>query len=132
VLSWTEFVADATPLTAIFGEQVPSAKGWVLHDLLLSRDGPELRFRVDLPGYPIQPPAKWRAAGFNTVQLQLAVIGVRDLSLRGLATSMIGDLGLSRREGAIALTFSGEGVQVEALVDSLLVTRVSAYARERG
>ncbi|WP_153545116.1 Imm50 family immunity protein [Streptomyces sp. RB17] len=38
-------------------------------------DGPTLKLRLDLTRYPDQPPHKWVAQGFNTVQIELCLSG---------------------------------------------------------
>jgi hypothetical protein len=97
-------------------------------DLVMSRDGPHLEVRFDLPEYPDKPPVKWAAKGANRVQLTLRAQPVAELSVAGLAWEMTATLTVEKEGGGIRLSLVGDGLEVSALSDYLFVQRLNAYA----
>ena len=73
----------AAGLSAVYGGSVPSLRKVVLHEVRIDCARGLLYLRVDLDEFPDRPPEKWRAAGFNAVQVKLQLAGVRALEIRG-------------------------------------------------
>ncbi len=74
--SWLESVDNPEILLEIYGEQfVPELDGVFVHEVRWHWDGPSFFIRFDLPTYPADPPDEWRKSGFNTVQVELALLG---------------------------------------------------------
>ena len=126
-VSWSDFLLDASSLVAIFGARDLRQDQLTLHEVVVSRDGPEVRLRFDLPEFPTDPPQKWVAQGFNTVQVTLSLVGVRNLSLEGLSTEMVVMLEISELDAGIQLNIIGDGIALTASADAAVLGRVSAY-----
>jgi hypothetical protein len=60
-----------------------------LHGVRLHRDGPVLHLSADLTPFPDMPSKRW-PAGANTAQIDLALWGVRLLTIEGWTTDMVG------------------------------------------
>lgn len=124
---WIDFLVDSAPVKAIFGDQIPSGRGLTLHDITIGRDGPGIILRFDFPEFPADPPAKWAKKQFNRVQITLDAGAVHDLSIYGVSTEMLADLDLAAEDSRIRLHFHGSAIDIKALVDGILVVKLSAY-----
>ncbi|RQX14904.1 hypothetical protein DDE19_21615 [Micromonospora ureilytica] len=123
-MSWVDLVTNPQGLREIFSEGPPTLSGVSLHGLVVEREGPTLRLRLDLPGYPANPPAKWRRNGSNTVQVELLFGGVSELRLVGISTEVIADIDV--RPG-VSLEVRSASMVVSALAASVTVSEVVAY-----
>lgn len=128
--NWLEFISDAAPLKAVYGQDIPSLHGVDFHGIDIHRDGPRVLLRFDLPEFPSHPPKKWVAAGFNRVQLRLLAIGVNDFQMVGLQPQCRLALGMTKENGFIRLLADGPGMKIDMSVEHLLVEGVSAYRNE--
>lgn len=130
-MSWNDLVSNPQGLRVIFQGDPPPLVGVSLHEVSVDRDGPSLRLRFDLPGYPSDPPAKWHRLGFNTVQVELLFGRVTELFLTGISTEVIADISIRRNsevsvDGA-SLELVSPPMQISAVAASLTVSRMSAY-----
>lgn len=123
---WTAFLTDATPIRAIFGDQIPSGRGLVLHEALLCRDGPSVTLRLDFPEFPKNPPSEWVSAGLNQVQVQLTATAIHELSINGLWVNMAVDLSISEEGSKIRIKLTGPTFDAKVLADGIFVVKVSA------
>ncbi|MFJ8195414.1 Imm50 family immunity protein [Streptomyces sp. NPDC096152] len=110
-------------LGSLYG-RVPDLSDVRIRSMNLSRAGPTLTLRIDLPYFPRSAPRKWIDAGADTVQCQFQFLAVENISLTCWApptrgTLVVQPLGRERRMRVsvsghgIALTFeSSEFVQV--------------------
>ncbi|MEW1589103.1 Imm50 family immunity protein [Micromonospora vinacea] len=125
-MSWVDLVTNPQGLRKIFPEGPPPLSGASLHGLVVEREGPTLRLRLDLPAYPANPPATWLRGGFNTVQVELLFGGVSELRLVGIATEVIADLEIRPADG-VSLEVRSASMVVAALAASVTVSEVVAY-----
>lgn len=123
---WAELVEDQRGIRAIFGGQAPDLRSISLHELSLDRDGPQLVLRFDLNKFPDTPPRKWQR--FNTVQLELSFIGVRDVNIAGWGTEIKTDLRFWRADdGIFVVELEGGGIRVSARALAAMIRKISAY-----
>lgn len=127
---WLDVVDDPRAIRAIFGDHTPSLQDVDVFDLVMSRDGPYLDVRFDLPEYPTEPPGKWADKGANRVQLTLRAQPIRELSVVGIRWQMRATLTVRTDGDGIMLSLVGDGIEVRALSESLFVHRVSAYTHD--
>ncbi|MFF7751331.1 Imm50 family immunity protein [Streptomyces sp. NPDC007971] len=113
-------------INRIYQGAPPSLSGIRLHQVVLGRDGPEMRVRLDLPDYPARPPRKWAAQGFNTVQIELAFGGLRSITLDGFGTDVTADISLTGGDG-ISVDIVGTGARIQAVSDSASIAALTAY-----
>ena len=129
---WTELLVDPRTIRAIFG-QAPSLEQVELVSIVLNRDGPMATLSFELAEFPVDPPKKWREAGFNAVQVRLQALGVRALEIRGLETTPILDLRLQREGDLLRVSGATDVMSIDITAEFLDVFSdgVSAYQVER-
>ncbi|MFF7747925.1 Imm50 family immunity protein [Streptomyces sp. NPDC007971] len=125
-MSWTSFVVNPEGITRIFQNAPPSLSGVRLHEVVLHKEGPQMRVRLDLPAYPAQPPRQWAAQGFNTVQIELAFSGLRSITLDGFGTDVTADISIARGD-TISVDIVAPGTRIRAVADSVSVAALSGY-----
>ena len=128
--SWTDLVLDAAPLKAIFGPKPPSLESINVHEVVLHRDGPRVLLRFDLHDFPMHPPKKWSAAGFNRVQIRLLALGVQQLQIAGLQSDIQVDLCIDKDGPLIRLQADNNAVRLYLETDFLIVEGINAYKEE--
>lgn len=125
---WTHSVDGAEGLRAIFKDVEPSLAAVRLHEVTLHQDGPTVVLRFDLAELPSAPPSKWQKAGLNTVQLKLALEGVRDVTMVGWGKNNVGPIEIRSAEPqGLEVAFTGEESRVRVTCDIARIDRVSAY-----
>lgn len=125
-MSWTAALSDATALERIYKGGIPELSGVRVHQLAFKRDGPQLVVHFDLPAYPVEPPAKWRAQGFNTVQLEVSFVGVRSVQLEGFGTDPVADIEIVDAN-PLQVRFDSDQFQMELTAVGAMLLDVSAY-----
>ena len=129
-ISWIDLVLDATPVKAIFGQELPMLEDIDLHEIALHRDGPRVLLRFDLQDFPMHPPKKWVAEGFNRVQMRLLASGVRELHIAGWQANNRVDLRIEKDGSLVRIRADNGVVQLDLIADFLIVDRISAYREE--
>jgi len=127
-MSWIDGLDGNHFLRSLFPDGDPPLDAVRVHEIQLHQDGPSLALRFDLSVYPEQPPAKWRAAGSNTVQLRLVADGVTDLVIRGWSLNNVGRLSIHGRPGL--LEFETGTCNVTAKAEHLRVDTVTAHRND--
>lgn len=122
--TWLDAVDDARAVRAIYGDDVPSLTAVPVHEIRLHRDGPRVTLRFDLSSYPATPPRKW--AGLNTVQVQLTLVDVLELSVEGWSNDPVADLSLTRDGDVLTMTSTG-ATRCRARARAAVVDKISAY-----
>ncbi|MCS0601264.1 immunity 50 family protein [Streptomyces sp. LP11] len=128
-MSWNSLLHNPEGITAVYGGDPPDLSGVRLRELTLHEDGPTLTVRLDLPAYPNQPPRKWAAQGFNTVQIELSLSGLRSIELEGFASEVTADVFLSEGDG-IAVDITSPHTRVQAVADTVYMAKLTAYTDE--
>ncbi|MEV5971803.1 Imm50 family immunity protein [Streptomyces sp. NPDC051921] len=126
-MTWVSLLADSGGLDRIYGGRPPALTSVRLHAVEVGREGPSLNLRFDLDVYPEQPPAKWAAQGYNTVQVTLSLGGLRDVTMNGFGTDPVVDISVEGTDG-VTLDIHSDEVQLHAVADAAYVSRISAYA----
>ncbi|MER8029064.1 Imm50 family immunity protein [Streptomyces bauhiniae] len=116
-------------MKAIYGVTPPPLTAVRRRQLTLHEDGPALTLRLDLP-YPADPPRKWAAQGFNTVQIELAFTGLSALTLHGFGTEITADAVLTAAGDGVAVRVTAPETTVEAVARTAHLAALSAYAQE--
>ncbi|WP_413757465.1 Imm50 family immunity protein [Streptomyces sp. MMBL 11-3] len=129
-MSWTALLVNPQGIDSIYQGSPPRLDGVHVHEVGLSREGPSLRVRFDLPEYPASAPPKWQLQGFNTVQVELCFGGLRSVEIDGFSVRPVGDISLSD-DGGIRVFISSDEVSVRAVADTAYVEKVTAYLADR-
>ena len=128
-MSWTAHLTDATAVRRLFGGEPPALRHTRIHEVTVSRDGPRVTLRVDLPGYPIDPPAKWAQQGFNTVQVELVFVGANGISMEGFGRDPFADVEITR-DDAVQLSVESPDFRLRLTAEAVLLSKLSAYMDE--
>ncbi|GDY34055.1 Imm50 family immunity protein [Gandjariella thermophila] len=128
--AWLDLLEDAASVRSIYNDQSPALDPIRLHEISLHTDGGRATLRFDLPEYPESPPKKWRLQGFNTVQVELMLIEIRELSLRGWNSAIDGRMSLARESDGVRVTMSTDSVRIDIKAAWATVVKVAAYLSE--
>ncbi|MFJ9818288.1 Imm50 family immunity protein [Streptomyces sp. NPDC101151] len=128
-MSWTSYLHNPEGVSAVYGGVPPELCGVRVHEVILHEDGPTLKLRLDLPRYPERPPRKWAAQGFNTVQVEVALSGLRVIALEGFGTEIEADISLSGENG-VTLNLTSPETRVHAVADTAYISKLTAYINE--
>lgn len=126
-MSWLTGVDNSAFLASLFPGGGPSLAQVNLHEVQLNRDGPTVLLRFDLDTFPTNPPPKWRASGFNTVQVRLMGIGMHRFSLSGWGTTQFGPLSILTSARGVEVRFTSGEVTLDACFHVLRIDGVSGY-----
>ncbi|QDQ28065.1 hypothetical protein FNU76_17885 [Chitinimonas arctica] len=121
-----DFIDRADFLKGVYGA-IPSFSEIVLHDIVLSDNGPSVALRFDLANFPSNPPKKWEE--FNTVQVTLDLTGLRSISISKFGLNNRCSLKLVKDEDGVSLQSFGE-VELSAIGDFIAVAKISAYLND--
>ena len=127
-MSWTQLLLDAMPISAVL-KQTPSLEHVRLHEIVLQQDGPDVLLRLDLREYPANPPQKWVAGQFNTVQLTLRLGEVTDVRLSGWSRDNIVDVEIVRITSGILVKAKQSTLSFECMCKFLSVDKISGYCK---
>ncbi|MBP2403122.1 hypothetical protein SNS2_1737 [Streptomyces netropsis] len=123
---WTEFLENSAGIEGVYAGTPPVLEAVHIHEIGLNRDGPVLKLRFDLPEYPAKAPKKWESQGYNTVQVELCLGGVRDIALDGFSSDPIADIVLSGGE-VIDVEVVSSDTRIRASADTVFISSISAY-----
>jgi hypothetical protein len=126
-MAWLELVDDAQGVRALFPSGEPSLASVRLHEVTLHQDAATVYLRLDLDEYPKAPPEKWSTRGYNTVQIELALIDARRIFIQGWSPNNVGDLALSAGQNGVAVRFRADSTFVEGEFCSVRLQKVSGY-----
>ena len=128
--NWLDALDDSRGIRAIYGDDVPPLTGVTMNEVCLHHDGPRVVLRFDLSRYPANPPKKWSDQGFTTVQLQLMLVDIHELSIAGWSNESVVDLSLEQTDNGVIVTTSGGLTQLRIRAHTATVTSISAYQTE--
>ncbi|RZU30225.1 immunity protein 50 of polymorphic toxin system [Streptomyces sp. BK022] len=126
---WLTHLVNPQGLRAVYGAAPPPLTAVRLHRLDLRDEGPALTFHLDLP-YPAEPPRKWAAQGFDTVQIELSFTGLSALTLHGFGTEITADVTLTAVGGGVAVHVTAPEITLEAVARTVYLAALRAYAQE--
>jgi hypothetical protein len=132
-MNWTDALDNPEHLKAFF-DSMEGLESISLFEVVLDRDGPELRLRADLPRFPDRPSHRWSpTANQAQITIGLVLASGDDLEIRGWATTMNGTLSMSRnRAGEVMFSFQSDGVVIRGRAVGVWVHKVTAYMRDVG
>jgi hypothetical protein len=126
-MSWLDCVDESVFLKELFPDAAPLLTAVRLHEVQFHQDGPRAILRFDLNEFPETPPAKWRAAQSNTVQVRLMGIGISAMHMTGWAANNIGLLAIERGADDVRVAFDSSECSLRAVFEYLRVDGVSAF-----
>lgn len=125
-MSWTSLLHNPEGISSVYQGNPPDLTGVRLHEAVLQVDGPTLKLRLDLPRYPDDPPRKWVAQGFNTVQVEISFSGLEEVTLTGFGTTVTADVLLSADKG-VTLEVTSPATRIRAVATTAFISKLTAY-----
>ncbi|NJQ14460.1 Imm50 family immunity protein [Streptomyces bohaiensis] len=127
-MHWIESVSNPKPVRSVYGDELPTLENVRIEEICLHPNGPTLRLRFDLSLFPKTPPAKWVREDMNTIQLELSLGGLHEISINRISRNSFCDLKINRDDRNM-LHFSAESetVELQGVADEATILRVSAY-----
>ncbi|WP_367323547.1 Imm50 family immunity protein [Streptomyces sp. HUAS ZL42] len=125
-MPWTSLIHNPEGISAVYQDTPPDLSNVLMREVILHEDGPTLRLRVDLPRYPDQPPRKWIAQGFNTVQIELLFSGLRAIALEGFGSEVTADIVLAQDNG-VSIEVTSPETHIRAVADTAYISNLTAY-----
>ncbi|WP_148873207.1 Imm50 family immunity protein [Serratia marcescens] len=90
---WTDYLIHSQAINAIYHGHGPTLKNVNIHEIIFNRDGPKISIRLNLNCYPKNPPKKWLAQKFNTTQITLSLMNIKEAQISGwVNTKYIADI----------------------------------------
>ncbi|GAB2650023.1 Imm50 family immunity protein [Prescottella soli] len=129
-MDWVDYLHNPEGIRAVFGNEAPSLNNVDINFIRLDTSGPAVAINFVLEKFPEPAPAKWVAAGKNAVMLELSFFVVEDVSLNGLARSMICDLRISRDADGLIVLDMGSIPEMRVASRYLSLAKMVAYARD--
>lgn len=102
-------IENPQELISLYG-RVPNLDNVKIRSIHLSRLGPMVKFRIDLPTYPESVPAEWDEFQCDTIQCQIEFINVNNFSLRSSALPTVADINFSIDDGMAKVGVEGSGL----------------------
>ena len=90
-MRWYELAENPQAISELYSD-VPSLESVHLIEVSLHRDGTRMSLKVALPRFPDKPPARWKAQGYNTVQVQLDFWTLQTILINGWSTDNFVDI----------------------------------------
>ena len=130
MIHWFELLVNSQAVKSIYKDEVPSLRDVDVHSLLLHRDGPKLSIRLNLKDYPSNPPEKWSAQGFNTVQIVLSFLDLKSISMSGwIGAVYLADINIDFKNGLVALNIDSDKFKLTAEASFLDLESIVAYTK---
>ncbi len=124
-MPWVSLLHNPEGITSVHEGSPPDLLGVRLHEVVLHRDGPTLRPPPDLRRFPDRPPRTWAAQGFDTLQVEISLSGVREVEVAGFGTAVTADVRLGADNG-VTLDVTSPETRVRAVAASVFVSKLSA------
>ncbi|MEU8838201.1 CPCC family cysteine-rich protein [Streptomyces roseus] len=132
VPGWLDFVDNPEAVRTVYGAQpVPELEGVAVREVVWRvGGGPELLISFDLPVYPADPPHLRAESGFDTVRVQLRLIGAAAALEASQDCDPVGriTLGAGART-AVALSWEARGFRARVNADGARIHEVTAHRR---
>lgn len=126
-MSWHKFALN--PITIEnFYDSVPLLEEVEVLKVALNREASVVSLVFNLAIFPPKPPAKWKQAGFNTVQVGLDLIEVSSLNISGWGHSILANISIAKGINQIELTLRSDVFNLTASFDFMRIG-VSGYLK---
>ena len=128
-MTWLDLTENSKALTSIYSSP-PSLSGAEILSIKIDRDGPTAGLVIALSEYPSSPPERWRAARADAVTVDLQLMAVDSIEIRGWSTTNVVDLSIQRRdESHLELLARSDKFEMKSLFGFLRITHIAPYSR---
>ncbi len=128
-MKWYELADNPRAITELYTD-VPLLQSVRLREVILDRDGPTMKFTVDLPTFPEKVPARWKLRGYKAVQMQSDLWWLRSIQLDRWSTENLVDIQIEAiADGLIAVKVTSSSCSIQATAHLFKLASVRAYLR---
>ncbi|MFE1171614.1 Imm50 family immunity protein [Streptomyces sp. NPDC058773] len=106
-----ESIENPQELISLYGS-VPNLDTVKIRSVHLSRLGPMVKLRFDLPTYPESVPAEWNEFHCDTVQCQVEFVNVSNFRLTSLTLPVTADIAFSIGDRTASVEIEGPGTSI--------------------
>lgn len=124
---WTNFLLKGDPIYKIFGDEIPSLKDSEIREMHFLAAGAAILLSIDIKDFPNNVPIKWR--DFNTVTLELYLIGVSKVNINGWNNNIVADVKISNWENVIKIEMISINFYFVAECKFLDLSSIKAYLK---
>lgn len=126
---WTELVENPQAIFSIF-QTAPSLDGVDIASVTLDYNGPAVSLSVLLDEYPTKPSIKWQRNTANAVALDIQLLAVEDLAVRGWRNENKVTFRFKRLDsGRISVEVSGAVFDFRCSCGWIRINHISPYQR---
>ncbi|RJT46685.1 Imm50 family immunity protein [Rahnella woolbedingensis] len=128
---WTDYLVDSQHIDSIYHDDKPSLNNVDIHEIIFHRDGPKISIRMNLNEYPSSPPKKWVLQKFNTVQLTLTLIDIKDVNMSGwINTNYVADASIEIINDNIFMKLDSVSLKFIAKAKFMDVESIVSYMKK--
>lgn len=127
-MTWHHLANNPLAITHLYDE-VPPLEKMELIDLVLNRDGPKLKCKMDFPRFAEHRPERW-SKDANTVHIELDFWEIQNLEISGFTTTPMLTFTLERSGDVIVVHAQDEGCRLRFDCKSIFIQRVSGYSKQ--
>jgi Immunity protein 50 len=128
-MRWYELAENAQALTELYSD-VPLLQSVEIFRVALNEDEARMRLEIALTRFPDRPPAQWRAAGYNTVVIQLDFCGLELIQIDRWSTENLVDIQIEAlADGLLAVKATSSSCSIQATAHLSKLASVRAYLR---
>lgn len=121
-MRWYELAENPRAITELYTD-VPLLQSVRLREVRLDRDGPTMKFTIDLPTFPDKVPARWKLRGYNAVQMQSDFWWLRSIQIDRWSAENLVDIQIeATTDGLIALQAASPQCHIQAIAHSFRIT----------
>ncbi|MFD9209817.1 Imm50 family immunity protein [Streptomyces sioyaensis] len=128
IQNWEDLISSTDKLREHYSKIPPLAQV-TLRSIHLSRYGPTIILRLDLPTFPDRPHPEWTDQGCDRLQCHVRFLAVEDFSMRRWEPPVVADVQmkhLEKRRIEVDILSSQTNLSFTSS-DSLTVGRISAF-----
>ncbi|MBI1175812.1 hypothetical protein GC207_00070 [bacterium] len=127
-MPWYDLTANPKVVHGYYST-APALDRMDVHGVRLHRDGPVLHLTADLIPFPDMPSKRW-PSGANTARIDLALWGIRSLTIEGWATDMVGQFTLEPvAERRLRFAFVSDTASIRGECMAVRIDGITGYVK---
>lgn len=127
---WTDYLVSSQHIDSIYHTDKPNLNNVDIHEIIFHRDGPKISIRLNLNEYPSHPPKKWVSQKFNTVQITLTFLDIKEMSMSGwINTHYVADIIIEKIDNAICIHVNSTNLKLMVSAKYIDIDSIVAYMK---
>ncbi|QMM54207.1 hypothetical protein HVX06_17625 [Enterobacter sp. RHB15-C17] len=127
---WTDYLINSQAIDSIYHGDRSTLSSVDIHEIIFHRDGPKISIRLNLNSYPKSPPKKWVMQKFNTVQIVLSLLEIKDVTFSGwVNTNYIANIEIDDMNGEVNIKIDNSALKLNVKAGFLDIESITAYLK---